>query len=86
MTLPSDLRKKAALLWHIQRIKRLVRESGAFGPHTLISVTEITCDDPTCPGPATQITILSLDLMRHVFIIHRPVIAVTASDLNRFKS
>lgn len=86
MSLPSDFRQKAALLWHAQRIKRLVREIGAFGPHTLISVTEITCDDPTCPGPATQITILSLDLMRRVFVIHRPVIEVSAADLAGLKA
>jgi hypothetical protein len=81
MSLPSDFRQKAAQLWHVQRIKRLVREIGAFGPHTLISVTEITCDDPTCPGPATQITILSLDLMRRVFVIHRPAVEVSATDV-----
>ncbi|MGP9791225.1 hypothetical protein [Roseinatronobacter sp. NSM] len=86
MSLPSDFRQKAALLWHVQRIKRLVREIGAFGPHTLISVTEITCGDPTCPGPATQITILSLDLMRRVFVIHRPVIEVSAADLAGLKA
>lgn len=81
MTLPSDFRQKAALFWHFQRIKRMVREIGALGPNTLISVTEITCDDPACPGPATQITILSLDLMRRVVVIHRPAVAVCAADL-----
>jgi hypothetical protein len=81
MSLPSDFRQKAALLWHVQRIKRLVRETGAFSPQTLISVTEVTCDDPTCPGPATQITILSLDLTRCVFVIHRPAVDVSATDI-----
>lgn len=59
----------------------MVREIGALGPHTLISVTEISCDDPICPGPATQITILSLDLMRRVLVIHRPVVEVSARDI-----
>jgi hypothetical protein len=81
MSLPSDFRQHAAMLWHHQRIKRMVRETGAFGPHALISVTEFMCHDPICSGPATQITILSLDLMRRVFVIHRPVVDVTADDI-----
>ena len=81
MSLPIDFRQQAALLWHLQRIKRMVREIGAFGPHALISVTEFMCHDPICSGPATQITILSLDLMRRAFVIHRPVAEVSATDI-----
>jgi hypothetical protein len=32
-------------------------------------------------GAATQITILSLDLMRRAFVIHRPVAEVSATDI-----
>lgn len=81
MSLASDFRQKAAHLWNLQRVKRMVRDIGGFGPHTLVSVAEITCDDPTCPGPATRITILSLDQTRRVFILHRPADEVSAKDI-----
>ncbi|PYC47943.1 hypothetical protein DI396_07595 [Litorivita pollutaquae] len=81
MSLAFDFRQKTTVLWHVQRVKRMVREMGGFGPHMLVSVTEINCDDPACPGPATQITVLGLDVLRRVFVIHRPVAEVTAADL-----
>lgn len=81
MSLAIDFRQKAAVLWHIHRIKRRVRETGGPGPHTLVSVTEIACDDPACPGPQTQITILGLDLTRIVRVIHRPAAGVVAADV-----
>ncbi|MBU2983174.1 hypothetical protein KO498_15300 [Lentibacter algarum] len=46
MSLTLDFRQKAALLWHTQRIKRLVREIRELGPQALVSVVEIQCDDP----------------------------------------
>lgn len=81
MSLTSDIRESAANLWHLHRVKRLVREYTGSGAQALITVTEITCDDPACPGPATQITIMGFDLVRHVLLVHRPAADVTASDL-----
>ncbi|MBU2983268.1 hypothetical protein KO498_15785 [Lentibacter algarum] len=84
MSLAVGFRQKAAVLWHTQRIKRVVREIGGLGPHTLVSVAEITCDDPACPGPVTQITILGLDLRRNVLVVHRPAAEVAAANLQMF--
>ncbi len=81
MSFATDLREKACTLWHIQRVKYLVREHTQPGQNALISVTEVECPDPTCPGPATQITILGIDLIRRAILIHRPVAQVTAEDL-----
>ncbi len=81
MSFAADLRQKATQLWHIQRVKGLARAQSGLGPHTLITVAEIACNDPACPGPATQITILGVDLIRRSFVIHRPVSDVTAADL-----
>jgi hypothetical protein len=85
MSLAVEFRQKAAVIWHIQRIKRMVREIAGLGPHTLVSVVEITCDDPACPGPATQITILGLDLKRNALVIHRPAAKVAAADLQMLR-
>ncbi len=81
MSFAADLRQRASKLWHIQRVKALAREHVRFGSTALITVTEVNCDDPTCPGPATQITILGLDLTRRSFLIHRPLADVTAADM-----
>lgn len=81
MSLAFDFRQKASAIWHIQRIKLMVRDVGGLGPQSMVSVSEIDCDDPVCPGAATQITILSLDLMRRSFVIHRPVAEVSATDI-----
>ena len=81
MIFVSEFQHKAATLWQTQRIKRMVREIGGLGPHTLVSVTEISCDDPACPGPAIQITIFGIHMMRRVFVIHRAAAEVSAADL-----
>jgi hypothetical protein len=81
MSLASDMRDRAAMLWHVQRVKRMVRERSRLGPHALVSVVEVPCDDPECPGPATQITILGLDMIRRGFLVHVPVASITEADL-----
>lgn len=75
------MRERAAMLWHVQRVKRMVRERMRLGSQTLVSVSEIPCDDLACPSPATQITILGLDMVRRGFVIHLPVAAITEADL-----
>ncbi len=81
MSLAADMCDRAATLWHVQRVKRMVRERARLGSHALVSVSEIPCDDHACPGPATQITILGLDMVRRGFVIHLPVAAITEADL-----
>lgn len=81
MSFAADLRKRASKLWHIQRVKALAREHVRFGSNALVTVTEVDCDDPACPGPATQITILGIDLTRRSFLIHRPLADVTVADM-----
>lgn len=75
----AAIRQKAVLLWHLQRVKRLVR--ARVGGQCMVHLTEITCADPDCPGPATQISVTGIDLVRRVVVIHRPVAAITESDV-----
>lgn len=75
------MRERARTLWHVQRVKRMVRERTQLGSHVFVSVAELPCDDPECPGPMTQITILGLDMVRRGFVIHLPVAAITEADL-----
>lgn len=80
-TFAADFRQKAARMWHAQRVKALVRDHLGLGPQALISVAQVDCDQTQCPGPATQITLLTLDMVRRVHLIHRPLAEVTAQDL-----
>ncbi|NBB96573.1 MAG: hypothetical protein GVY34_00120 [Alphaproteobacteria bacterium] len=82
MSFAGDIRLTAGVIWHRQRIKRLVREVLGVPPQTLSSVAEITCDDPACPGLATQITILPLDLTRRDFVIHCLAAEVSAAHVS----
>lgn len=82
MSFGADLCEKAHTLWHLQRVKRLVRDRTQLGPGALITVAEVDCNVPACPGRATQITILGFDLMRRALLIHRPVAQITAADLD----
>ena len=81
MSLADQIRDKAAAVWHFGRVRRLVRLEAGLAPHVLVSVAQIPCQDPACPGPATQISILGMDLVRQVMVIHRPAAEVTASDI-----
>ncbi|MFN3275722.1 MAG: hypothetical protein ACK41U_13740 [Paracoccus sp. (in: a-proteobacteria)] len=81
MSLSAQIRDKAATLWHFQRVRQLVRQQAGLAPQVIVSVAEIPCEDPACPGPATQITILGLDLIRRRLVIHRPVAQVTEAGI-----
>lgn len=82
MSLTDEIRARAATLWHLQRIRRLVRARGGLGSHALVSVIEMPCPDPSCPGPATQVAITGFDLVRRVMMIHRSARDVTAADID----
>lgn len=81
MSLTAQIKDKAAALWHFQRVRRLVRQQPGVSSQVIVSVAEIPCDDPACPGPATQITVLGLDLVRRILVIHRPVAEVSETDI-----
>ena len=74
----------AKALWHTQRIKRLVREYLGSGAACLVSVRETICTDPDCAGPATEVRVMSLSFCETRFTIHKPVSAVSYSDIVEF--
>lgn len=81
MSLAQDIRERAECLWHLQRVKRLIRDRMQLGPLFLVSVVEVECADPACPGPATQITVLGPDGLRRRIMVHCAPAAVTVADL-----
>lgn len=83
MSLAAEICAQAGVLWHLQRVKRLVRARIAGGAQAVITVAEVMCDDPVCPGPATQITILRFDMIRQTVLIHLPADQVSQADIER---
>jgi len=81
MSLSAQIKEKTATLWHYQRVRRLVRQHLGGASHTIVSVAQIDCPDADCPGPATQITVMGLDLLRRVVIVHRPLEQVDQADV-----
>lgn len=42
-----------------RRVEAWVRAAGGFGPDTAMTVSEIVCADPACPGFETVILVLA---------------------------
>lgn len=76
-----SLRQAAQTIWHIQRIKRLVRHRLGHGAQCLVSVREITCMDPSCEGLATEIRIVMLDFRETSALIHKSTSQVSAAGI-----
>lgn len=78
----SSLRKAAYTVWHVQRVKRLVRDRLGSGLHCFVSVREMICTDPECEGPATEIRITTLGWQESkAVMIHKQLSKVTDSDV-----
>jgi len=77
----DQIRDRAAAMRHFGRLHRLVRAVAGLAPQVLVSVADIPCQDPACEGPATQVTILGMDLMRRVMVVHRPAAEASAADI-----
>lgn len=78
----SSLRKAAYTVWHVQRIKRLVRDRLGSGLHCVVSVREMICTDPECEGPATEIRVMTLGLQQFSAVtIHKHLSKVTSGDI-----
>jgi len=57
-------------LWQAQRVRHWVRRHMGPGTRQLVMVAEVPCADPACPGPATAISILGLDLIALRWTVH----------------
>ena len=82
MSFTQEIRQKSAKLWHIRRVKRMVRDHLGLGPHALIGVVELPCALLDCPGPVTQISILGLELTRRVILLHCPLADIGVAELS----
>lgn len=76
-----SLRQTAQTVWHVQRIKRLVRDRLGYGVQCLVSVRETICTDPACEGPATELRIVMLNFREVRATIHKSLSQVSPPDI-----
>ena len=62
-------------------IKTWVRERFALPEETSVTVSEIVCRDPACPGVETVVLIMDAGVRTRMVRIARPMIAVTVTDI-----
>lgn len=77
----TSLPEHARNMWHIQRVKRMIRDQLGAGAQCMISVQEIICTDPECPGPATQLRIVMINFHEISGLIHKTPAQVSAADV-----
>ncbi|MEM7693166.1 MAG: hypothetical protein AAF318_01845 [Pseudomonadota bacterium] len=76
-----SIRDKALLLWHIQRVKGLVRAHIGAGTQCLVFVQETICTDPGCEGPATELRIVTIGFQEIRATVHKGVSEIVDADL-----
>jgi hypothetical protein len=65
------------------KIKAWARERFALPEQTSVTVSEIVCRDPACPGVETVILIMDAGMKTRMVRIARPMTAVTVADIWR---
>ncbi|MFE1597826.1 hypothetical protein [Methylobacterium sp. ID0610] len=63
------------------RVAGFAREAGGFGPAVVLTVSEIVCADPACPGTETVILIMAPGARSRAVKVGKPVEAVTPEDV-----
>ena len=78
-----SIREKAKSLWHVQRVKGLIRQH-LGGSQCIVSVRETICTDPGCEGPATEIRIVTLACQEMKTMIHKSLSEIESKDIAIF--
>ncbi|KMO43894.1 hypothetical protein VQ03_06105 [Methylobacterium tarhaniae] len=63
------------------RVAETARRLGGFGPDVTLTVNEIVCADPACPGTETVILIMSPGARSRACKVAKPLDAVTEEDV-----
>ncbi|WP_407527548.1 hypothetical protein [Methylobacterium oryzisoli] len=63
------------------RVAEAARRLGGFGPEVALTVNEIVCADPACPGTETVILILRPGARAQAVKVGKPVEGVTEADV-----
>ena len=63
------------------RVADAARRLGGFGPEVSVTVNEIVCADPACPGTETVILVMIPGARSRACKIGKPLEAVTDEDV-----
>ncbi|ACA15415.1 conserved hypothetical protein [Methylobacterium sp. 4-46] len=64
-----------------EQVAAWARRLGGFGPEVALTVSEIVCPDPACPGTETVILIMAPGARARAVTCAKPVEAVTEADV-----
>jgi hypothetical protein len=65
----------------LDRVKALAREALALGDEVRLSVNEINCNDPACPGTETVILVMAEGERTRALKVTKPADEVVAQDI-----
>jgi hypothetical protein len=63
------------------RVAAWARAHGAFPEGTALTVSEIACPDPSCPGDETVILVMAPGARTRAVKVLRPLAAITEDDV-----
>lgn len=63
------------------RVAGIARRLGGFGPEVTLTVNEIVCADPACPGTETVILVMQPGMRARACKVAKPLEAVTEEDV-----
>ncbi len=63
------------------RVAEIARRLGGFGPEVTLSVNEIVCADPACPGTETVILVMRPGERARACKVGKPLEAVSEEDV-----
>ncbi|MGX7704689.1 hypothetical protein [Methylobacterium sp. Gmos1] len=63
------------------RVAGIARRLGGFGPEVTLTVNEIVCADPACPGTETVILVMRPGARSRACKVAKPLEAVTEEDV-----
>ncbi|AWN47976.1 hypothetical protein DK419_17945 [Methylobacterium terrae] len=63
------------------RVAEIARRLGGFGPEVSLTVSEIVCADPACPGTETVILVMAPGARTRACKVGKALEAVTEEDV-----
>jgi hypothetical protein len=64
-----------------RRVEAWVRDAGGYGPDTAMTVSEIVCADPACPGTETVVLLFAPGAKTRAVKIAGALEALSAADV-----
>jgi hypothetical protein len=77
---PSTTNSSADLKAASDQIKRWVRESLSLSEDDAVTVSEVNCREPACPGAETAILVMKVGAPTRMLRISKPLVEIRRGD------